>query len=141
MVIGHLALPTILKQCKGLRPLPLYAGSVCPDAVDKGLQQAGLAVNGRTWAHTLLSLILTTMLVWVWRGRIEAVSWAVGYFGHLICDSGGFVPWLHPFATYKFYPSERSLWHKLRQVRLGLVESLLVIWSVWLLVQQQIGRK
>ncbi len=136
MVLGHLAFPTIIKHYfPGVKSGPLYAGSLFPDVLDKSLHSARLRRNGRSLAHTLLTFILTTIgvrLVW---GPEYARSWAAGYLGHLICDSDGEIPWLYPFATYEFYPSERNLWQKIKRwlTELNPLEIVLVIWSLLIL--------
>jgi len=137
MLIGHLALPTILKQYFDLKPLPLYAGSVAPDVVDKGLQQMGLTVNGRNWAHNIFALITSTTAIWLIKDKSTAKSWFIGYLGHLLCDSNGFVPWLHPLATYEFHPSEKNIWQKLKTARLGSLELIFIFWAIVVLFIKQ----
>jgi hypothetical protein len=54
------------------------------------------------FAHTLLALGLSTGLVGLFWGRQSARSWVLGYLGHLLGDSAGFVPWLYPWVGYNF---------------------------------------
>ena len=130
MLIGHLAVPTILQHYFPLKLAPLYVGSVAPDVMDKGLQQMGVTVNGRNWAHNLFTLLITTTAIWMLKGNAAAKSWFIGYCGHLLCDADGFVPWFHPFATYKFYPSEKNLWQKVKLARPTALELFLVFWAI-----------
>lgn len=116
MIIGHLALPAILRHYfPELEAAPLYAGSLFPDVMDKGLHRMRLMVNGRTMAHTLFSLVVTTTIIAIFLGKKPARSWAIGYLGHLICDSGGDVPWLYPFTTHTFRCSESNIWQKIKR--------------------------
>lgn len=132
MLLGHLAVPTLLKHYLPLETGPLYAGSFFPDVVDKTLHAAGLAANGRTWAHTLLTLTTTTLLVYLVWGAFTARSWFVGYLAHLLCDVGGDVPWFYPFMAYEFRPSTRTFWQKLARWsrNIQLSEVFLVAWAL-----------
>ena len=127
MLLGHLAVPTILQHYFELESVPLYAGSVAPDVIDKGLQQVRVTVNGRNWAHNIFSLTLSSLTIWALADKKAAKSWFVGYLGHLLCDADGFVPWFYPLATYKFYPSEKNLWQKLKAARPSWLEILLIL--------------
>lgn len=136
MLLGHLATPILLKRyLKRVETVPLFAGSLFPDLLDKSLQQARLAANGRTLAHTLLSLTATTALFYRFRGRAAARSWALGYLGHLLCDIGGTVPWFYPFVAYEFVPSSRHWWRRIEQAlgNVSLVETLLLLWALGIL--------
>ncbi len=141
MLLGHLAVPTILHHYLRLNPAPLYIGSVVPDVVDKGLQQVGLTVNGRNWAHNVFSLIISTAIIWLLKDRQIAKSWFIGYLGHLICDADGFVPWFYPFATYEFYPSEKSLWQKIKSARPSIIEFVLILSAISIFLLSLKGRK
>lgn len=130
MLLGHLAVPIILRHYADEMDLTLLvAGSVAPDVVDKSLQQVGTAVSGRSLAHSLFALGTSSLLVWRCWGNTAVVSWFAGYLGHLICDMGGSVPWLYPFAAYPFERTERRLWIKLRDARPGPAELVLVAWA------------
>jgi hypothetical protein len=90
------------------------------------------------YGHTLLSVALTTLLVWqVWGAR-AARAWALGYLGHLLADARGFVPWLYPFRRYEFEEGEPGILDiMLRAVRDPVrisIESALLIWAVAALV-------
>lgn len=127
MLFGHLAVPTILHHYFELKPVPLYGGSIAPDVIDKGLQQMGLTVNGRNWAHNIFSLLISTTLIWLVKDGQTAKSWFIGYLGHLICDANGFVPWFYPLASYEFYPSEKNLWEKIKSARPSIIEFTFIL--------------
>ena len=106
---------------------------MAPDVIDKGLQQVGVAVNGRNWAHNIFSLAASTAVIWIVKDKTTAKSWFVGYLGHLLCDAEGFVPWLYPFATYEFYPTEKNLWQKIKSARPSPLELFFVLWAILIL--------
>jgi hypothetical protein len=133
MLLGHLAIPTILREYFDLEAIPLYVGSFFPDLVDKTLEEVGWLPNGRNIAHTLFTLAVTT--VWVERigGKASAISWAIGYLGHLVCDVSGLVPWLYPFVAYEFKtPRSRPFLQKVKRAitHAGPLEWALVVWAV-----------
>lgn len=138
MFLGHFAVPLIARHYfPGRVEMPaLLAGSIAPDVVDKSLQQAGFAISSRSFAHTLLGLAASCMLVWAGFGRAAAVNWTAGYLAHLVCDAGGNVPWFYPFAAYHFRRSDRTLLEKLRTARPGVVELLLLVWAAVLVIRQ-----
>lgn len=110
MVIGHLAVSALEHRYLKADLPAVMAAAVVPDAVDKLLHYAlKLAPTGRLWGHTLLGLLASTLLVYLLWGRRVAASWALGYSSHLLCDVGGVVPWLYPFATYEF-PERRAIY-------------------------------
>lgn len=140
MIIGHLAFPAILRHYfPELEAAPLYAGSLFPDVMDKGLHSLELALNGRSIAHTLFSLITTTTIIAIFLGKKLARSWAIGYLGHLICDSGGDVPWLYPFTTYTYRISSRNLWQKIKRwlTNPNPFEIILTLWAMVLFIREQ----
>ena len=133
MLLGHLAVPTILRQYFDLEAVPLYVGSFFPDLVDKTMEEAGWLPNGRNIAHTLFTLMVTT--AWVERigGKASAVSWAIGYLAHLIGDVSGLVPWFYPFVAYEFKrPRPRPFLQKVTRAitYAGPLEWALVVWAV-----------
>lgn len=133
MLLGHLAVPTILKQYFELEAGPLYVGSLFPDLVDKTLEEAGWLPNGRNIAHTLFTLMVTTAWVERIRGKASAISWAVGYLGHLIGDVSGLVPWFYPFVAYEFKPNRKyTFLYKVKRAitHAGPLEWALVVWAV-----------
>lgn len=106
MLIGHIAVAILEKRVLGTELAPTLAGGLFPDALDKTLCQVLHVVpNGRTWGHTLLGLALSSAVVRLLAGRVTARSWALGYVGHLVADSGGSLPLLYPFKSYDFEPS------------------------------------
>lgn len=134
MLLGHLALPTLLKHYLDVEPFPVYAGSLFPDVLDKALYVGELTENGRSTAHTLLGLAVSTLMVGLLGGRGRARAWSLGYLGHLLCDMGGHVPWLSPFKTYAFVSRRESLWRKLARafLQVGLLEAGLIFWAALL---------
>lgn len=144
MLLGHLAVPAILREYLDLEAVPLYVGSFFPDLVDKTMEEAGWLPNGRNIAHTLFTLTVTT--AWVERigGKASAVSWAIGYLGHLICDVSGLVPWFYPFVAYEFKrPRPRPFLEKVRRAitHASPLEWALVAWAAVLVFRQVVGRK
>lgn len=138
MFLGHFAVPLIARYYfpeKVAMPA-LLAGSIAPDVMDKSLQQAGFAISSRSFAHTLLGLAASCLLMWAGFGRAAMVNWAAGYFVHLLCDTGGNVPWLYPFTAYHFRRSDRTLLEKLRSARPGPAELLLLGWATVLVARQ-----
>jgi hypothetical protein len=109
MLFGHLAVAALQHRYLKADLAPVVAAGVFPDLVDKTLCQVlHLTPSGRMFGHTLTTVGLSTLAVrLVWGGR-AARSWALGYLGHLVGDSGGFVPWLYPFVRYDF-PGSLSL--------------------------------
>jgi hypothetical protein len=106
MLFGHLALSVLEHRYLKAELAPVMIGGVFPDLVDKTLcHVVGVVPSGRTVAHTLLGLGLSTLLVGLVRGRRTAWSWALGYLGHLLGDFNGPVPWLFPFVPYDFPPA------------------------------------
>ena len=115
MLAGHLGVSVLTYRYLKADLVPVVVAGVIPDVVDKTLCQGlRLFPSGRMWGHTLLGLAVSTVLVWLFWGRQSAWSWAVGYFGHLVGDIGGQVPWLYPFVQYDFEPSP-GFWEILRR--------------------------
>ncbi|MCD6285791.1 MAG: metal-dependent hydrolase [Anaerolineae bacterium] len=106
MLIGHIGIALLQHRYLDAELVPVMAGGLFPDALDKTLCQ-GLRVtpSGRMWGHTTLGIVASTMLVGVLAGRRAARDWLLGYLGHLLADSEGPVPWWYPFKTYTFEQS------------------------------------
>jgi hypothetical protein len=138
MIIGHLAVSALLHRYLKADLVPAVAGGIAPDVVDKTLCQVlHWLPNGRMYAHTLLGMGLSTLLVGLIWGRYRAYSWALGYLGHLAGDLGGTVPWAYPLLKYDFSKPSPGLWQIVRRalsdrVEVG-IESALLIWAVWAL--------
>jgi len=143
MFLGHLAIPILLNYYGQGDTEPLFAATLFPDIVDKSLQQVGMARNGRTLAHTLFSLTLSTFVVKLIWNKATAKSWMLGYLGHLLCDAGGTIPWLYPLAAYDFEPSSRDLWQKIKHgaTNISLVESILLIWAISIIRRHDVRKK
>lgn len=101
-VFGHLGLGYLAVKPfkKGLPALPLLAGTVLPDLIDKPLyyfaawwtgahgRDVGLISGTRTFGHTLLFLLTLTAIAY-WQRRRSAI-WAALAFGvatHLFFDN------------------------------------------------------
>ena len=109
-----------------------------PDVVDKTLCQVlRVTPSGRMYAHTLLSVALSTAIVALLWGRRKARAWALGYLGHLTADGGGWLPLLYPFKKYAFVGGEAGLFQIIqnalqRRVDMG-IELVLVVWAACVL--------
>jgi len=106
MVIGHIGISLLQHSLLDADLVPIVAGGLFPDALDKTLCQVmKLTPSGRMWGHTALSVVITTTLVAALAGTRPARDWLLGYTGHLVADGDGPVPWWYPFRTYSFEPS------------------------------------
>ncbi|MEM7028250.1 MAG: metal-dependent hydrolase [Chloroflexota bacterium] len=138
MLIGHFAVSTLLHRYLEVDLSATMIGGIFPDIVDKTLCQ-GLHItpSGRMYSHTLVSLVMSTLLIRKFTNDEKALGWGLGYFGHLIADTGGFVPLFYPFRKYHFFPSERSftgnIWDSLFTPR--WLEWALVLWAVLAMIQ------
>lgn len=136
MLFGHLAVSALLHRYLKADLTPVVAGGVFPDVVDKPQCHIfHLTPNGRRVGHTLLGLALSTLVMGVIRGRRTAWSWAAGYLGHLLCDTGNLVPWLYPIVVYDFSRSSFSLLRILRRMvtRPNPLELMLSVWAIYAL--------
>lgn len=145
MLVGHLGVSVLAHRYLKVDLVPVVVAGVIPDVVDKTLCQ-GLHIfpSGRMWGHTLLGLAVSTVIVRLLWGRQTAWGWAVGYFGHLVGDLGGQVPWLYPFVQYDFEPSP-GFWEILRRrfeqpAGIGLELALLGWAALAVRSPQRIGR-
>ena len=140
MLLGHLAVSVFQHRYLKADLASVAAGGIFPDVVDKTLCQVlHLTDHGRTIGHTLGGLVLSSAIIRLIWGRRAAWSWAAGYLGHLLGDSDGFVPWLHPFAKYDFPPPSPGLLETVRQAlsnpaQMGL-ELALSAWAIGACVQ------
>jgi hypothetical protein len=135
MLFGHLAVSTLQHRYLKADLVPVVVAGIFPDVVDKTLCQIlHLTSNGRTLGHTLVGLGLSTVVVRLIWGRRTAWSWALGCVGHLLGDSGGFVPWLYPFVRYDFPQHSpglfEMLWRELRNPAAMGLELALSAWAV-----------
>ena len=133
MIIGHLATAVLLKNhYPQEETLPLFIGSIFPDIGDKSIKYARKIYEGRTLFHSLLGFALTVAILSLFAKRSTVRSWVIGYALHLLCDTGGTVPWLYPFVRYEHAYSPYSYPQKV--VRLitspKLAETALVIWAI-----------
>jgi len=103
MLIGHVGIALLQHRYLDAELVPVMAGGLFPDALDKTLCQVlQVTRSGRMWGHTVLGVVVSTTLVGVIAGRRAARDWLLGYLGHLLADSEGPVPWWYPFRTYTF---------------------------------------
>jgi hypothetical protein len=138
MIFGHLAVSALLHHYLDADPKSVVAGGVFPDVVDKTLCQVlRITPSGRMYAHTLLSVALSTAVVGLLSGRQRARGWALGYLGHLAADGGGRLPLLYPFKPYEFVPGEPGIFAILRSAfrrKLDMaVELVLLAWAAYVL--------
>jgi len=137
MLLGHVAVSTLLHRYLRVELGPVIWGGIFPDAVDKTLCQ-GLRItrSGRMYAHTLLSLGLTTLGIRLLGGRQIAWGWGLGYLGHLLADSTGFIPWFYPFRHYRFHQSQATFLSSFSNMflRPKWLEWVLLIWAIWVCI-------
>ena len=106
MLIGHIGIALLQYRYLSADLLPVMAGGLFPDALDKTLCQVlQVTPSGRMWGHTTLSIVASTTLIGVLAGQRTARDWVLGYMGHLLADSRGPIPWWYPFRTYTFEQS------------------------------------
>lgn len=116
MLFGHVAVSVLQHRYLKVDFAPVVVAGVFPDLMDKTLCQVlHLTPSGRTFGHSLAGLALSAGVVGLIWGRRAAQSWALGYLAHLLCDAGGFVPWLYPFVRYEFPPHSPGLLEIVRQ--------------------------
>jgi hypothetical protein len=132
MLFGHLAVSALEHRYAKVDFVPVMAAAVVPDLIDKvSYYLLGTTKFGRSWGHSLLTALVSTLLVLLLWGRRDAVSWGLGYVSHLVCDVGGVVPWLYPLVSYSFPPAETfeaTLWMGLTRPRI-LLELALLLWA------------
>jgi inner membrane protein len=102
----------------------LVIGSLLPDIIDKPIGHAFLS-NGRVFSHTLLFLVLVTvigLIVYKKNKGLWGLSLAAGIFTHLVLDT----MWLAPhtlFWPFLWWVFEREdygdYWHLLFQLLLS----------------------
>ncbi|MGC9348077.1 MAG: metal-dependent hydrolase [Anaerolineae bacterium] len=134
MIIGHLAISILEHRYLNAQLGPVLVGGLFPDLLDKSLcHLLHITPSGRMYAHTVVGLLASTITVRVATDRSTARSWALGYAGHLVADSGGRLPWWYPFQSYAFEPSPhideilKRFLHDRRELALELV---LLLWAV-----------
>ena len=134
MIFGHFAVSALIHRYTKADLRSTLVGGVFPDVVDKALCYGlKLTPSNRMYAHTLLSLGLTSVMIRLLLGPRVALGWALGYLGHLLADSSGFVPWFYPFSSYRFYRGPATLFKSMRNLFVSprLIEWLLLAWAVW----------
>ena len=87
----------------------LLVGSLFPDIADKTIGYIlKLMPGGRHCAHNIFSLLASTMMIIRLGGKLAGCAWFTGYTGHLLVDSGRFIPWFFPLKAYNF-PKGRGI--------------------------------
>lgn len=100
--------------------VPLFLGSQAPDLVDKPLAYYGVVAYGRSFAHSLFTFAIVSVLVRAvarrsnvnqsedsWRYplvRLTPVAFAVGYGSHILADA------YRALFQGKFYEARWLLW-------------------------------
>ena len=98
--IGHVGIALPAGYVLRLSLPFVFLGAILPDLIDKPLMALGIG-GGRYIAHTLLFAFVVAGLLSLWKKKY-GLSVLIGMISHLLLDSGGFVPWLYPFKSYKF---------------------------------------
>jgi len=85
---GHLAAGYLAAHYAKLDERVALVAAIFPDFVDKtGRYVLHVTPNGRVPMHAVLSLFITTALIWlIARQRSVAWAWAAGYATHLCMD-------------------------------------------------------
>jgi hypothetical protein len=134
MLIGHIAVIMLEHHYLDVDFAPTMAGGLFPDVMDKALCHVlRLTPNGRMYAHTLLSVLISTGVVRLIAGKATARAWLLGYLGHFLADSGGFIPLLYPFRSYTFTPSpglKEVLERFVENRHEVMFETLLLLWAL-----------
>lgn len=138
MIIGHLAISALEHRYLKAKLGPALVGGLFPDLVDKSLHHVmNITPSGRMYAHTFVGLLASTIAVRLVADKSTARSWALGYLGHLLADSGGGLPWWYPFQSYTFEPSPHidEILKRFLNDRTELaLELALLVWAVIALV-------
>ena len=145
MIIGHLAISILESHYLDTDIRPTVAGGLFPDVLDKSLCQVlNVSRNGRLWGHTVLGLVLSTVIVGATGGRRAGRDWALGYVSHLLADLEGPIPILYPYATYTLPdspPISETLHRFVTDPRKLLPELALAIWAAGVLIQARRGKR
>ena len=103
ILFGHIGISVFLGSFLSLSLLPVIAGALIPDLIDKTLLLFGLIDTGRFIGHTLFLGVLIALISYViFRKKLVSVSLLFGYMFHLMEDATQFVPWFYPFMSYNF---------------------------------------
>jgi len=101
-VPGHLAYCLLGKRYFNVDWIPVIAGGMLPDIIDKPLNDVfHLTPYGRYAMHSLFGFAVVTLAAYLVFNRRVAYSYAVGHLSHLIADAD-FNPWFWPFVRYDF---------------------------------------
>lgn len=90
--LGYLLVrPAAIRRIDGPVAIAVILGSVFPDVVDKPLAWwLGVLPSGRSFAHSLITLVLVSAVVWAFAEAYDrreiAIGWTVGYASHLLGD-------------------------------------------------------
>ena len=105
MIFGHVAVSALAHRYLKADFVPVMAAAAVPDVVDKVAHYVFMQGEGSRWmGHTLITVFVSTGLIWAIWGKKAAWSWGLGYLLHLLGEFGGVVPWLFPFMVYDFPP-------------------------------------
>lgn len=97
LAAGYLLYSLLLRACER-RPLPLptaalLIGSLFPDLIDKPLTFVGVLSYGRSFAHSLFTMVTVTALILyaIRRSEQQVIGYAfiLGYFSHILVDMYG----------------------------------------------------
>ncbi|MFX0025208.1 MAG: metal-dependent hydrolase [Candidatus Hermodarchaeota archaeon] len=80
----------------------LIIGSLIPDILDKALMFLGIS-SGRSYSHTLLFSVVSSVLVFliIKRSKAISISFFIGNLLHLLLDLPD-IPLFFPFISYDF---------------------------------------
>jgi hypothetical protein len=133
MIFGHLAVSALEHRYVQVPFVPVMAAAVVPDIIDKIMHYGfGQHASGRMWGHTLVGVAVSSLVALALFGKRNAIGWIVGYISHLVCDSGGVVPWFAPLVQYEFPPAMdfiTTLWTGLTKPTL-ILEFGIAIWAI-----------
>ena len=134
----------------------LFVGALLPDIIDKPIGRVffeGTFENGRIFAHTLVFLVVLTLIglyMYKKRGSLAGLALSFGVLTHLVLDAMWQLPhtllWpLYGFSFDRYYTdlySWSGIQHALEEVSSNpfivlpeLIGAVVVTWFVWRLVR------
>jgi hypothetical protein len=103
--LGHIGITVFISTFLYMPAWFVLAGSLLPDAVDKGLYVAGFSPSAHFIGHTIFLGLSVGLIAFIATKRKNlSLAISFGYLMHLIEDAESFIPWFYPFVNYTFTP-------------------------------------